>query len=224
MSSLPGPPAAADPTAGVARHTRLLLFLYSNRNLAGCLLALGGLALHFTGLLEHYWLAIVAGLYGIGYLAAPEPHEYVFSLSGELTAEAIGAQLAGMVKGLAGRVEPDVLDRVQHIRESIDLLLPRLLAQESVGDKSLYIVRQTALEYLPATLRTYLSLPVAFRRLHVVRDGKTAKALLLEQLDLLDAKMKEIVTSVAENDTQALLVNGRFLEEKFGKQGFLLSS
>lgn len=56
----------------------------------------------------------------------------------------------------------------------------------------------------------------------MVRDGKTAKALLLEQLDLLDAKMKEIVTSVAENDTQALLVNGRFLEEKFGKQGFLL--
>jgi hypothetical protein len=48
------------------------------------------------------------------------------------------------------------------------------------------------------------------------------KALLLAQLDLLDGKMKEIVTSVAENDTQALLVNGRFLEEKFGKRGFLL--
>jgi hypothetical protein len=38
----------------------------------------------------------------------------------------------------------------------------------------------------------------AFRRLHIVRDGKTAKALLLEQLDLLDAKMKEIVTSVVK--------------------------
>jgi hypothetical protein len=215
-----GPPP--DPAAGVARQTRLLLFLYSNRNLAGCLLALGGLVLHFTGLVEHYWLAIVAGLYGIGYLAAPEKREYVFSLGGELTAEAIGAQLAGMIKGLAGKLEPDVLERVQRIRESIDVLLPRLLAQESVGDKSLYIVRQTALEYLPTTLQTYLSLPPAFRRIHIVRDGKTAKALLLEQLDLLDGKMKEIVTSVAENDTQALLVNGRFLEEKFGKQGFLL--
>jgi hypothetical protein len=211
-----------DPGAGVARQTRLLLFLYSNRNLAGCLLALGGLALHFTGLVEHYWLAIVAGLYGIGYLAAPEPREYVFSLGGELTAEAIGGQLAAMIKGLSGKVEPDVLERVQHIRESIDVLLPRLLAQESVGDKSLFIVRQTALEYLPNTLQAYLSLPTAFRRLHAVRDGKTPKALLLEQLDLLDGKMKEIVTSVAENDTQALLVNGRFLEEKFGRQGFLL--
>jgi hypothetical protein len=200
----------------------LLLFLYSSRNLAGCLLALVGLGLHFTGLVEHYWLAIVAGLYGIGYLVAPETREYVFTLGSELTAEAIGTQLAGMIKGLSGKVEPDVLERVQHIRESIDVLLPRLLSQESVGDKSLYIVRQTALEYLPNTLQTYLSLPVAFRRLHTVRDGKTPKALLLEQLDLLDGKMKEIVTSVAENDTQALLVNGRFLQEKFGTQGFLL--
>ncbi|HKW41800.1 MAG TPA: hypothetical protein VJN39_11180 [Gemmatimonadales bacterium] len=217
-----GPPSRPDPTAGVARQTRLLLFLYSNRNLVGCLLAIGGLVLHFVGMLEHYWLAIVAGLYGIGYLAAPERREYVFTLGGELTAEAIGTQLAAMIKGLSGKVEPDVLERVQRIRESIDVLLPRLLAQESLGDKSLYIVRQTALEYLPTTLQTYLSLPAAFRRLHVVRDGKTPKALLLEQLDLLDAKMKEIVTSVAENDTQALLVNGRFLQEKFGTQGFLL--
>jgi len=126
------------------------------------------------------------------------------------------------LRALSRKVEPDVLERVQRIRESIDTLLPRLLSQETVGDKSLYIVRQTALEYLPATLQSYLTLPAAFRRLHVVRGHKTPKALLLDQLDLLDAKMKEIVTSVAQNDMQALLVNGRFLEEKFGRQGFLL--
>jgi hypothetical protein len=61
-------------------------------------------------------------------------------------------------------------------------------------------VRQTALEYLPATLKSDVNLPVAFRRLHVVRDGTTAKALLLEQLELLDTRVKEIVTSVAENE------------------------
>jgi len=212
----------SDPLAGVSRQTRALLFLYSKRNLAGSLLALAGLALHFIGFLDHYWLAITAGLYGIGYLAMPDRREYVLSLGSELTAEAISDRLSDFVKGLRSKVEPDVLERVRHIAESVETLLPRLLAQEGVGDRSLFTVRQTALEYLPGTLQNYVDLPVAFRRLHTVREGKTPKALLLEQLDLLDGKMKEIVTSVAENDAQALLVNGRFLEEKFGRQGFLL--
>ena len=211
-----------DPAGDVSRQTRLLLFLYSNKNVAGCLLALGGLGLHVTGLVQSYWLAIVAGLYAIGYLAAPQRRAYTLSLGSELTAEAIGGRLDDFTRSLRKQVEPDVLERVQHIAESIHTLLPRLLAQETVGDKSLFTVRQTALEYLPTTLQNYINLPASFRRLHAVRDGKTPKGLLLEQLDLLDTKMKEIVTSVAENDTQALLVNGRFLEEKFGNQGFLL--
>jgi hypothetical protein len=91
----------------------------------------------------------------------------VLSLGSELTAEAIGSRLAEFVKDLSRRVEPDVLERVPRIRESIVTLLPRLLSQEGVGDRSLFTVRQTALEYLPATLQSYVTLPVAFRRLHV---------------------------------------------------------
>ena len=212
----------SDSADDVSRRTRLLLFLYSKRNMTGSLLALAGLGLHLAGFVQSFWLAIVAGLYGIGYLVAPQSRGYVVSLGSELTAEAIGGKLDDFVRSLRGQVEPDVLERVQHIAASIHTLLPRLLAQESLGDKTLFTVRQTALEYLPTTLQNYINIPSSFRRLHAVRDGKTPKALLLEQLDLLDGKMKEIVTSVAENDTQALLVNGRFLEEKFGNQGFLL--
>ena len=211
------------PASELGLRTRLALFLYSSRNLAGCACGLAGLALHWSGLVQHYWLAIVAGLYAIGYLAMPENRGYVLSLGSELAADAIGARLADLVKSISRSVEPDVIERVQHIQESIVTLLPRLMAREQVGDRSLYTVRQTALQYLPATLQSYVNMPVAFRRLHAVRDGKTPKALLLEQLDLLDTKLKEIVTSVAENDAQALLVNGRFLEEKFGKRDFLLA-
>ena len=213
----------SDPLSEVSRRTRLLLFLYSNKNLAGSALAIAGLGLHFVGLIGGLWLPIVAGLYGIGFLGAPNKRDYDLTLGSELTAQAIGTRLSEFVTRVSNQVEPDVLERVKHIRDSIDSLLPRLLQQETVGDRSLFTVRQTAVEYLPATLQSYIRLPIAFRRFHTVRAGKTPKALLLEQLDLLDTKMKEIVTSVAENDTQALLVNGRFLEEKFGKGGFLLT-
>jgi hypothetical protein len=212
----------SDPDDGISARTRLMMFLYSNRNLAGSFMALAGLGAHFAGFLVPFWFPIVVGLYGIGYLVAPDRHVDALNLGSELTADAIKDKLDDFVKSLSGKVEEDVLSRVKGIQQSIESILPRLLSQDSVGDKSLFTVRQTALEYLPATLGAYVNLPVAFRRLHVVRDGKTPKALLLEQLDLLDGKMKEIVTSVAENDTQSLLVNGRFLEEKFGKKGFFL--
>src|SRR5262249_41356431 len=50
---------------------RLMLYLYSANNIAGCLLAMGGLALFFTGVIDAYWWAIVAGLYGAGSLGWP---------------------------------------------------------------------------------------------------------------------------------------------------------
>ena len=45
---------------------RLQLFLYSNGNIAGSLMAMGGLGLFFGGVIHAYWWAIVAGLYGAG--------------------------------------------------------------------------------------------------------------------------------------------------------------
>ena len=49
------------------------------------------------------------------------------------------------------------------------------------------------------------------------RELLTAQQLLSEQLDLLDAKMREIVEDFHRDDAQQLLVHGRFLEKKFCK-------
>ena len=48
-----------------------------------------------------------------------------------------------------------------------------------------------------------------------MRDGKTAKEILIEQLDLLDEEMKKILVDLHERDTQALVTHGRFLRKKF---------
>jgi sarcosine oxidase gamma subunit len=61
-----------------------------------------------------------------------------------------------------------------------------------------------------------------FRTTHALKDGKTARQLLSEQLALLDAKMREVVLNVTGADAQALLANGRFLEMKFQQPDFLV--
>jgi hypothetical protein len=40
---------------------------------------------------------------------------------------------------------------------------------------------------------------------------------LSDQLDLLGSKLSEVADAVHKKDSDALLANGRFLEEKFGK-------
>jgi phage shock protein PspC (stress-responsive transcriptional regulator)/regulator of sigma D len=130
--------------------------------------------------------------------------------------------LEGLVKRLEGKVAPDIVERVSSIRASILLVWPQLAALNPGQDA--YTVRQTALEYLPEALENYLSLPARFAETQLLSNGKTAKASLLEQLDLLDQTMKKMLVDVFQKDTDALLIHGRFLKEKFSSQGFALPS
>jgi hypothetical protein len=50
-----------------------------------------------------------------------------------------------------------------------------------------------------------------------VHDGKTPLAVLQGQLDLLDGQMQEIGEAVHRRDSDRLLAQGRFLEERFGR-------
>ena len=120
------------------------------------------------------------------------------------------------------RVSNEVLELVVSIKGSILAVLPTLVRDGAAGDHHTYVIKQTALEYLPETLENYLNLPPAFARLHTLKDGKNAQQLLLEQLRLLDTTMKEIVVDIHRNDTDRLLINGRFLEEKFRKSELAL--
>jgi len=137
-------------------------------------------------------------------------------LQGELSAEDVQDALESLVHKIRRKVPKDVLAKVERIKDAIFTLLPRIGDVKS-GDHAIYTVRQTALEYLPGALQHYLSLPPAFANFHPVKDGKTAKMLLVEQLDLLANTMEQIVEDVHHYDTEQLLIHGRFLEERFRK-------
>jgi hypothetical protein len=195
---------------------RLLLYLYGTPNIVGSTLGILGLALFFLGLIGNFWFVIVVGLYLIGVLATPKSPTYELTFRNQMSAEEIRDELENLVRKIQDKVPKEVLDKVTSIKNSILEILPRI-TDISSSDFEIYTIRQTALEYLPETLQNYLNLPKAYAALHPVKDGKTAKQLLLEQLDMLDGEMKEIVDDFFRNDTQQLMAHGRFLNEKFGK-------
>jgi len=198
---------------------RFYLFLYSPANILGCFLGLLGLGLFFVGLIKIYWFAIVAGLYALGYLLAPANRRLDLKIDAQLDMAEILQALEALAKTVRKmKAAKEVVTLVDSIKESIIEILPFLAKQEGTPYDA-HVIRQTALEYLPDMLETYLALPPAFARLHPMKDGKTATQIFIGQLQLLDGEMKKLAVDILKDDTEALIVHGNFLREKFQGSG-----
>jgi hypothetical protein len=196
---------------------RVEAFLYSRRNIVGSLLALGGLALHFIGLIAGLeWLPITAALYLIGVLLVPGERGLVLQLGAAEDASEVRSGLDRLIRSLRGKVADDLLAKVVSIQGSI---LATLATEGSVGDAAdpnVYLIRQTALAYLPDAFSTYLRMPRLMAERRAIAGGRTPHDVLLDQLDLMDRRLADVADDMARHDSDKLLANGRFLAEKFG--------
>lgn len=200
---------------------RFAIFLYSTKNIVASALGVAALGAFFGGAIHDFWYAIVAGAYAIGYVGAPGNPTLETQLNDAMDMATMEASLKRLVADVTAKVTPDVAALVQSIADSIITVRPLLAKNPMIGDANAYTIRHTALEYLPETLQAYLKLPPAFRNTYTIQDGKTPRQILVDQLTLLDAKMKEIAANLLAGDTQALLANGNFLKEKFKADTFL---
>jgi hypothetical protein len=202
---------------------RFLLWLYGNPNMLGCALALLGPLLLFAGVIKPYWWAITAGLYASGWLLGHMSQRTPVTerrIEDTLTVAQTLEHLDQLVSRMKPVLTAEMNVHLSSVKTSISEVLPRLVEERSHGTE-LFTLRETVLRYLPETLANYAALPPVFRTTHGLKNGKTARQLLTEQLALLDTKMREVVVNVASSDAQALLANGQFLEMKFQQPDFL---
>ena len=193
----------------------LLRYLYSGKNIVGSTLALFGLLLFFTGVItSFFWPFVVAALYGIGALLAPGPPKVALSGT-SFDPDSIRRSLQRQLSIANGKLSPGLQAKLQEIADTIMGILPHY-AEFPPGSPDLFVVGRTATDYLPSALQAYLNLPRAYATLHKMPNGKTADQVLDDQLTLLSSKMDEVADAVHKKDSDALLANGRFLEEKFG--------
>ncbi|TMG14579.1 MAG: hypothetical protein E6I06_01165 [Chloroflexi bacterium] len=190
-------------------------YLYSGKNIVGGILALLGLLLVFTGAIRSvFWPVVVGVMYGIGALLAPGPPRVAVGGT-SFDPESIRRSLQRQLNIANGKLTPELEAKLQDIADTIMGILPHY-ADFPPGSPDLFVVGRTATDYLPSALQAYVNLPRAYATLHKMQNGKTADQILGEQLTLLAAKMNEVADAVHKKDSDALLANGRFLEEKFG--------
>jgi hypothetical protein len=109
----------------------------------------------------------------------------------------------------------DMQVKVEQIRRKVEVLLG-YADRFPPFSQDLFLVRQTATDYLPRTIEAFLALPRDRADKPLVSDGKTARQEIKGQLDLLDSKLDEIAQDLQRQDADRLLANRRFLESRFG--------
>jgi hypothetical protein len=110
----------------------------------------------------------------------------------------------------------DMQVKVEQIRRKVDVLLG-YADRFPPFSQDLYLVRQTASEYLPKTINTFLSMPTdSVDTPMPANGGRTARQELVAQLDLLDKKLDDIAQDLQRQDADRLVANRRFLEQRFG--------
>jgi hypothetical protein len=205
--------AISDP--GRIEVNPILRYLYSRKNIIGSTLALFGLVLFFTHVITvAFWPFVVAALYGIGALLAPGPPQVALGGT-SFDPDSIRKALQRQLSIASGKLPPPEQATLQQITDTIMGILPHY-AEFPPGSPDLFVVGRTATDYLPSALQAYLNLPRAYATLHKMPNGKTADEVLGDQLSLIATKMNEVADAVHKKDSDALLANGRFLEQKFG--------
>lgn len=213
--------AISDP--GKIEASPVLRYLYSGKNIIGSTLALFGLLLFFTGAITSvFWPFVVAAMYGIGALLAPGPPKVALGGT-SFDPESIRRSLQRQLNIANGKLSSPLEAKLQDIADTIMGILPHY-ADFPPGSPDLFVVGRSATDYLPSALQAYLNLPRAYATLHKMPNGKTADEVLSDQLTLLGSKMDEVADAVHKKDSDALLANGRFLEEKFGTSPLALPS
>jgi hypothetical protein len=125
------------------------------------------------------------------------------------------SDVEGGLRALPARVTGRLPAEAEQATERICELLLQALPRVSGGGEQEFLVRRAATDYLPRTLRSYLSLPTEWARTTPIDGPRTAADVLVSQLAALEQASRSMLDAALAADGDALLANGRFLADRF---------
>src|SRR3989442_10081620 len=210
MGSATGPYRSSLPASAPGRG--LVSYLTSRRNLTGSALALVGGGLILVDPVGVQGLLLVVGLSLAGALAVRgngRVSRFGFD------PQRVQKSLAQQIGTAAGRVPPEIFARMQRIELTIRTeILPRLDCLP-LGAPELYLIERTVSDYLPTAVEAYLRLAGGYVSSQPGSQGRAAIDVLAEELDFLDAEMRQVAEVVHRTDMDRLLAHKRFLIDRF---------
>jgi hypothetical protein len=217
-------------------------FLSSPANLTGLGLASLAMLARLTGVIDAFWLLIVAGSYGLGWqmgrlafsrtLNALEEGEARVGPVARTEAEredideSLNQIMMMVTENRDGMFDHALQRSITELCARIRSLIERMEASAGfISVEDAYSAKRIALDYLPGLIASFVAIPRDFAARKVLADGKTARQLLNENLAVLQRKVAEMADDLAAQDARSFLNHAGFLKEKFGQPpSFVLAS
>jgi hypothetical protein len=136
-------------------------------------------------------------------------------LDPRIDAEEIRLRLDRLIVGIRGKVAEDLYETTANIRRTILATIGNG-PQGDPTDPDVYLVRATALSYLPEAFESYLRMPRADAEWRRLAAGRTPHDVLLEQLQLMESRLRDVRERLVRGNTDRLMVSGRFIGKRFG--------
>lgn len=120
-------------------------------------------------------------------------------------------------------LKADIFSFIQpYITKAYSLLQQDKLSKDSLGQSVLtdldqkHMIETIIYRDLPSLIDVYTKLPLEYRNEHTLKDGKTHRSLLIENIEILAKKLKSLEHAAYESINQALTVKNRLIKEKYG--------
>ncbi|MBZ9751104.1 hypothetical protein K7W42_09540 [Deinococcus sp. HMF7604] len=193
--------------------------------LAALLAGLAFIALGATWLLYPLFFMALAWLLSGGWqrvARSPAPATPDPVVPAPLPAQASGTPMPAAESPLVAllrdeRLPPEARAQLAALNLRTQEALSLLQTQGVDGSEAGYLTRAIRDEYAPGAVNAYLKLPRSLADSAPLQDGKTGRALLAEQLELLLEGVQDVINSTLRSGSQDLLSHGRFLRDRFEK-------
>ena len=129
------------------------------------------------------------------------------------------AVLDRLVANARGWVPETDVATLQRIRDRAALALPATDEPLPLADHDTWLLRQICIDYVPGALDHYIALPADLAS-EPLLDGRSARQVLDEQLDLIERRLEELATRIYRREAGGLLIHARFLAESLRPDPF----
>ncbi len=192
----------------------LTRYLYSASNILGVSAALVVTVCFLLGVFNQFWGVFSVAAYASGALLA-----YAFKQEPQHLADGLPTSeaLAQLRQHFMPKLPSNARKILNEILTRVEALMPRLKEMEERGTieaPSRAMLKQTVTRLLPDAIETYLRLPSAYANINKLPNGKTAREVLEEQLQMLNEHVLSLEENLLSSDVNSLLANGHFLQEK----------
>ncbi len=210
-------------------------FLNSPANWCGLALAIAVVVARASGLLGAYWWASVL----VGYLAGFWLGKTFFG-----SPQLVVTDLDALDSALTNRDKPEAmaeaLEAVRTVANSNigkyfstqqgaalaaltkaieDLHTEWMKSPRNLSMENAFVAERLAIEYLPDTVRHYLSIPPRFATSKLIAHNKTAAQLFDDSISEMRHKVEQLQDDLAAQDAEAFANHAEFLNQKFGPTG-----